>query len=103
MLLGNDDYILIPSGWFIPISGMYITMSNDACPDVHAYHGAADDREALLCRCSSGYNLSKYPQDMLLPGGILLKKLNTQIAEQGNSILDRIRTQVHSAIFDDAK
>jgi hypothetical protein len=47
-----------------------------------------------LCRCSSGYNLAKYPQDMQLCKGIPLRKLNTQVAEQCNSLLDRIRTQV---------
>lgn len=49
---------------------------------------------ALVCRCSSGYNLAKYPQDMQVVGGVHLRTLNTQVAEQCNSILDRVRTQV---------
>ncbi|BDA41042.1 hypothetical protein COCOBI_01-6970 [Coccomyxa sp. Obi] len=44
--------------------------------------------------CSSGYNLAKYPQDMKIVEGVRLRTLNTQVAEQCNSILDRVRTQV---------
>ncbi|KAK9917089.1 hypothetical protein WJX75_000796 [Coccomyxa subellipsoidea] len=50
--------------------------------------------------CSSGYNLAKYPQDMQLVDGMPLRKLNTQVAEQCNSILDRVRTQVAYMLHD---
>lgn len=46
------------------------------------------------CRCSSGYNIDKYPQDNLVVPMVSLRELNTQIAEQTNSVLERIRTQV---------
>ena len=46
------------------------------------------------CRCSSGYNISKYPQDSVVVPAVSLDRLNTQVAEQTNSVLERIRTQV---------
>ena len=48
----------------------------------------------MTCRCSSGYNLGTYPADMLVAANVKLDKLNTQIAEQANSLLESIRTQV---------
>jgi len=44
--------------------------------------------------CSSGYNLATYPNHMSVATNVRLDKLNTQIAEQVNSLLDGIRTQV---------
>lgn len=36
---------------------------------------------ALVCGCSSGCNLAKYPQDMQIVDGMRLRTLNTQVAE----------------------
>ena len=49
------------------------------------------------CRCSSGYNLATYPNHMSVAANVRLDKLNTQIAEQVNALLDGIRTQVSTA------
>ena len=53
-----------------------------------------DITKGTQCRCSSGYNISKYPQDSVVVPAVSLDRLNTQVAEQTNSVLERIRTQV---------
>lgn len=52
--------------------------------------------------CSSGYNLGEYPAQMAVANGISLIALNTQVAEQVNSLLESIRTQVAFMTHDNA-
>ena len=49
----------------------------------------------LCFRCSSGFNLGEYPAQMAVANGISLIALNTQVAEQVNSLLESIRIQVN--------
>jgi hypothetical protein len=46
------------------------------------------------CRCTSGFNIDGYDQDLELVTGVKLRDLNTQICEQTNSVLQRISTSV---------
>lgn len=44
--------------------------------------------------------MRKLPQDMPIVDGITLRTLNTQVAEQRNALLERVRTQIAYSCHD---
>ena len=50
--------------------------------------------DLYCCRCGHGYFLDTHDQEQEVAPGVKLRDLNSQVAEQRNNMLDRIRTQV---------
>jgi hypothetical protein len=44
-------------------------------------------------RCGEGYDIRRYSQDFVV-AGLKLRVINTQVAEQVNGLLKRVKTQV---------